>query len=356
MVKSQMPHRGTLANPAGRFETRGREELDDAWWERDELPPSETTVAEDASRSVITRNSSPDIGFEQSINPYRGCEHGCIYCFARPSHAYFGLSSGLDFETRLFAKPQAPELLERELSRPGYRCRTIAIGTNTDPYQPIERQRRIMRAILEVLSAFHHPVCITTKSALVVRDIDLLASLAGRGLARVAISLTTLDRDLARRLEPRAAVPERRLAAIGLLAKAGIPTMVMVAPVIPALTDHEMEAILAAAAAQGATAAAWTLLRLPYEVKELFDGWLQQHSPHRRGRVLDLLRQSHGGDIYRASFGRRLTGSGPIVDMVGQRFRLASHRLGLQQIRPEPLRTDLFRLPPQQGDQLDLFR
>jgi DNA repair photolyase len=355
MIDKPLRHRGAGLNPAGRFETVSREAVDDGWWRDDDLPPIETTVTLDASRTIIARNTSPDIGFDRSINPYRGCEHGCVYCFARPSHAQFGLSAGVDFETRLFAKPDAARLLDQELRRPGYRCQTIAIGTNTDPYQPIERSRRIMRGIVEVLAAFRHPLSITTKSALVCRDIDLLGPMAADGLVSVALSVTTLDRDLARRLEPRAAVPSRRIAAIGALAAAGIPTSVSVAPVIPALTDHEMECILEAAAAQGASAASWILLRLPFETKALFEDWLQRNAPGRRDHVLGLLRQSRGGRLNDPQFGSRFRGTGAYAEVLETRFRLAARKLGLVNRMHSALRTDLFRPPAKAGDQLTLF-
>lgn len=355
MDKPPFPHRGSASNPDGRFKRHRRDAIDDGWWQDDDLPPLKTTLTREHARRIITANDSPDIPFTQSINPYRGCEHGCIYCYARPSHAYLGLSSGLDFETKLFAKPDAAALLERELRRTGYRCQTIAIGTNTDPYQPIERRQRIMRSILEVLRVFRHPVCITTKSALVVRDIDLLAPMAAEGLASVALSITTLDRDLARRLEPRAAVPAQRLAAIRALAAAKIPVAVSVAPVIPGLTDHEMERILETAAAHGAGSASWTLLRLPFEIKELFDQWLAQHTPGRRTHVLVLLRDLRQGKLSDATFGRRFTGGGPLSALLNDRFHLALRRLGLSERPPRLLRTDLFAAPPRRGDQMTLF-
>ena len=355
MAERRPTHRGAISNPAGRYEPLHRETGDDGWWQDDDLPPLRTSITTDTSRSVIARNDSPDISFDQSINPYRGCEHGCIYCFARPSHAYFGLSSGLDFETRLFAKPDAPRLLEQELRHKTYRCRVIAIGTNTDAYQPIERQLGIMRGVLQVLADYRHPVCITTKSALVARDIDLLAPMAAQGLASVAVSITTLDRELARKLEPRAAVPAKRLEAVARLTGAGIPTGVMVAPLIPALTDHEMEPILAAAAERGAKGADWTLLRLPFELKNLFEQWLACHTPDRRAHVLSLLRQARQGKLNDSTFGRRFTGSGPLADLFARRFALAARRLGLQTSAVFPLRTDLFTLPPRPGDQLALF-
>ena len=347
--------RGAVSNPDCRFDAHRREVVDDGWdLAEDEPPPLATIVSEDASRSVITRNDSPDVGFDRSINPYRGCEHGCIYCFARPSHAYLGLSPGLDFETRLLAKPRAAELLDAELRKPNYRPAPIAIGTNTDPYQPIERQRRIMRGCLEVLAAFRHPVTITTKSWLVTRDIDILAPMAAEGLAAVSISVTTLERDLCRSLEPRAATPAKRLEAIRRLAEAGIPTAVLVAPVIPALTDHEMEAILEAAKEAGASSAATILLRLPGEVAELFSEWLETHFPGRAAHVLSLLRQSRDGKLYRGEFGSRLTGSGAGAEMLAQRFRLAAKRLGLAG-RGFSLDSSKFRQPPRVGDQLRLW-
>ncbi len=349
-------YRGTASNPDGRFEPHRRETVDDGWWQDDDLPPLKTSLERDHARRIVTRNDSPDIPFEQSINPYRGCEHGCVYCYARPSHGYLGLSSGLDFETRLFAKPNAASLLDAELRRSGYRCRTIAMGTNTDPYQPVERRQRITRSILEVLRSFRHPVCITTKSALIVRDIDILAPMAADGLASVAVSITTLDRDLARSLEPRAAVPAQRLAAIRALAAAGIPTAVSVAPVIPVLTDHELERILEAAAAHGAGTASWGLLRLPFEVKELFDQWLVQHRPGRRTHVLDQIREYRRGKLHDSTFGRRFTGDGPLSVLLDRRFHIALRRLGLSPRPPRHLRTDLFAAPPRPGDQLTLFQ
>jgi len=353
MADHPQAHRGAPSNPDGRFERHCREEVDDGWWRDDDLPPLKTTLEPDRARSVITRNQSPDIPFDRSINPYRGCEHGCIYCYARPTHAYLGLSPGLDFETRLFAKPEAGALLDQELRHPGYRCQPIAIGTNTDPYQPVERQAAIMRAILTVLAAFAHPVTITTKSALILRDRDILTDLARRRLVSVTVSITTLDRDLARRLEPRAAVPAARLATLQALAEAGIPVAVNVAPVIPGLTDPELETILEAAVKHGATAASWLLLRLPYEVGDLFTDWLALHAPHRRDRVLSLLRQCRGGRLNDPRFGHRFAAQGPFAAMLRDRFRIASRKLGLAD-RPI-LRTDLFRLPPRPGDQLSLF-
>ncbi len=350
--------RGAVGNPTGRYEPGMRVAIDDGWPGEPEAagdpPPLRTTVTTDASRTVIARNRSPDIPFEQSINPYRGCEHGCIYCYARPTHAWLGLSPGLDFETRLFAKPNADEILRRELAAPGYRCRVIAIGTNTDPYQPIERGHGVMRRVLEVLAACDHPVAITTKSALVTRDLDLLAPMAAKRLALVNVSITTLDRDLARRMEPRAATPATRLETIAALSRAGVPTGVMTAPMIPGLNDHELERILEAAAAAGATAARYILLRLPLEIKDLFAEWLEAHYPERAKRVLSLVRDTRGGALYRGRFGERMTGTGAYAELLGRRFRLAVRRLGLE--RPDwGLATDRFQPPPRSDRQLSLL-
>lgn len=346
--------RGALSNASGRFEPDARVSFDDGWRLAEETEPLKTTVREDAARSIITRNDSPDISFDRSINPYRGCEHGCIYCYARPSHCYLGHSAGLDFETQLYAKPNAAALLEKELAAPGYVPATLALGTNTDPYQPIEREHRITRSVLEVLERTGHPVGIVTKSALVVRDIDILQRMAERGLAKVALSVTTLDRHLARRMEPRASTPSRRLDAIRQLSEAGIPTAVMVAPVIPSLNDHEIEVILAAAKTAGAKQAGYVMLRLPLELKELFREWLATEVPDRAKRVLHLLQSMHGGKDYVAQFGTRGRGRGAYAEQVAQRFRLASKRLGLNDGR-QPLRTDLFTPPVLAGAQLRLF-
>ncbi len=307
-------------------------------------PILRTEVTEERARSIITRNESPDISFDRSINPYKGCEHGCIYCYARPTHPYLGLSAGLDFETKLFAKTNAAELLERELSAQGYEPRTIAIGTNTDPYQPIERRLRMMRQVLEVLARANHPVGIVTKSALVLRDLDILAPMARKGLVKVALSVTTLDSGRARAMEPRASTPSLRLDALRGLATAGIPTAVMVAPIIPGLTDHEIETILARAASMGAREAGYVLLRLPHEVAGLFTQWLDAHVPEKRDKVLGLLRSMRGGKISEATFGKRMTGSGPYAWMIGRRFEAAVARCGLTKTRM-PLRTDLFSPP-----------
>ncbi|NBN64387.1 PA0069 family radical SAM protein [Pannonibacter tanglangensis] len=346
--------RGAGLNRSGRFEREQREAFDDGWETLEDLPPLKTTVQEEKARSIITRNTSPDISFDRSINPYRGCEHGCVYCFARPSHAFMGLSPGLDFETRLFAKPNAAELLERELGRPGYQPRTIAIGTNTDPYQPIERRYRLMREILEVLERTGHPVGIVTKSALVLRDVDILARMAEKGLAKVALSITSLDRDIARTLEPRASAPHRRLAAIKGLSEAGVPVSVMMAPIIPALTDSEIEAILEAAAGNGATEAGYVLLRLPLEVSELFRDWLLRNRPDRYRHVMNILRSMRGGKDYDAEWGQRMKGQGPYAQQIGQRFALTARRLGLNQ-RRRKLTTELFTAPQTGGVQLSLF-
>ncbi len=347
--------RGALSNPSGRYEATTRVACDDGWGSLDEeLPRLVTTVHLDATRTVITRNASPDVPFDRSINPYRGCEHGCVYCFARPSHAYLGLSPGQDFESRLFAKPDAPALLAGELRRPGYRCRVIALGTNTDPYPPIEREHRITRGILEVLAAHDHPVGIVTKSNLVVRDIDILAPMAARRLVKVFVSVTTLDRVLARRLEPRAPTPLRRLAALRQLAAAGIPTGVMVAPIIPALTDGEIERILEAAAEAGVGSAGYVLLRLPREVKDLFTEWLAAHAPNKANRVMSLVRQTRGGRDYDATWGKRMTGTGPYAELIARRFRLACTKLGLDK-RDWALDTTKFRPPPGPGSQLSLL-
>jgi len=346
--------RGARTNTTGRYETQTREEVDDGWDALATLPAFKTTVRTDTARTIITTNDSPDISFDQSINPYRGCEHGCIYCYARPTHCYLGHSAGLEFETELYAKPDAARLLERELAHTRYQPKTIALGTNTDPYQPIERQHKITRAILEVLAAADHPVGIVTKSALVTRDIDILAPMAAKGLAKVALSVTTLDRKLARAMEPRAATPPKRLEALRQLSEAGIPTAVMVAPVVPGLTDHEIEAILAAARDVGVTEAGYVMLRMPLEIKDLFREWLETEYPDRARRVITLMQSMHGGRDYNSGFGIRQRGSGPYAEQIAQRFRLALKRLGLN-TRRQPLRTDLFRRPVLPGSQLSLL-
>ena len=353
-IGARTPGRAAGSNASNRFEPYSRERIDDGWEREEDLSALRTEVRDERPRKVITRNTSPDISFDRSINPYRGCEHGCIYCFARPSHAYLGLSPGLDFETRLVARPEAPEILRAELSAKGYVPATIAIGTNTDPYQPIEKDRQIMRGILKVLGEFNHPVAIVTKGALIERDIDLLAPMAEKGLVRVGISVTTLDPKLCRLLEPRAPTPARRLATIRRLAQAGIAVRLMVSPVIPALTDHEVEAIVAAGAEAGAKAASSIVLRLPREVAPLFRDWLAAHAPGRAERVMGRVRELHGGRDYDPEWGRRMRGQGPWADLMRARFGLALRRHCLDRTLPA-LRTDLFRPPSKPGDQLALF-
>ena len=345
--------RGSVTNASGRFEREIREAFDDGWGD-EPLPPRRTEVSLEAARTILTRNASPDIPFDRSINPYRGCEHGCAYCYARPSHAYLGLSPGLDFETRLVAKPNAAALLERELAAKGYRPKPIALGTNTDPYQPIEREHRVTRSVLEVLARTKHPFTIVTKSALVTRDLDLIAPMAAEGLARVALSITTLDRKLARTLEPRAPTPERRLAALRELSQAGVPTTVMVAPIVPFLTDSEIEAILEAAAAAGTSEAGYVLLRLPLEIRDLFREWLLTHAPGKLRHVLSLVQSTRSGRDYDSRFFARQKGEGAYAELIAKRFRLASERLGMQR-KPFQPPEDRFRPPALPGAQLALF-
>ena len=346
--------RGAVSNATGRYERFDHAYESDGWDRVQEERVLRTDVSIETPRKVITYNRSPDLPFDRSINPYRGCEHGCIYCFARPTHAWLGLSAGLDFETRLVARPDAPEVLARELSNPRYKPRTIAIGTNTDPYQPIEKIHRIMRACLKVLSEFNHPVGIVTKGTLIERDLDILTPMAERGLMRVGISVTTLDPHLSRSMEPRAPAPARRLKTIKALAGAGVPVRLMTSPIIPGLTDHEIEALLEAGHDAGAHAASWIMLRLPLEVSPLFREWLAQHFPDRASRVMSLVREMHDGKDYAADWGRRMRGAGHHADMIAQRFCLAARRLGLDTDLPS-LRTDLFRPPIRPGDQLELF-
>ncbi|HEY5863062.1 MAG TPA: PA0069 family radical SAM protein, partial [Casimicrobiaceae bacterium] len=348
--------RGATFNPGNRFRREAREAFDDGWTaptpeadggiqaDDDALPPLKTTVAIQNARTIISRNQSPDIPFTQSINPYQGCEHGCVYCYARPSHAYLDLSPGLDFETKLFAKPNAALLLKRELAKPGYVCDPIALGTNTDPYQPIEREWKVTRSILEVLCACEHPFSIVTKSSLVERDLDLIAPMAARNLARVYVSITSLDRELARTLEPRAAAPHRRLQTVKTLSDAGVPVGVMVAPLIPQLNDRDLEAILEAAAANGATAAGWILVRLPREVAPLFRAWLDAHRPQRAAHVMSVVQQMRGGRDYDADFATRMRGSGQFATLIERRFALAAKRLGLNRERM-PLDRSRFHAP-----------
>jgi DNA repair photolyase len=354
VISEQRRGRGAQSNASGRFEPLARVAFDDGWQNLEDLPAFKTTVTVDATRRIITRNDSPDIFFDRSINPYRGCEHGCIYCFARPTHAYLGLSPGVDFESKLFVKPNAAELLERELSAPNYSPRTIAIGTNTDPYQPIEKRYQVMRRILEVLDRFGHPVGIVTKSALVLRDLDILARMAKRNLAKVALSVTTLDPKLARVMEPRAATPARRLDALHQLSEAGVPTSVMVAPVIPAINDAEIERILDAAAALGVNGAGYVLLRLPLEVRDLFREWLMANFPDRYRHVFKLVRDMRGGKDYDSTWDKRMTGAGPIAWMIGRRFEAACEKLGLNKGRTS-LTTEHFSPPRQEAAQLTLF-
>ena len=352
--------RGALSQIQGRFETEARSPFEDGWAGEEEIDREfKTTITEERARSIIARNDSPDIPFEQSVNPYRGCEHGCIYCYARPSHAYLELSPGLDFETKLFAKTNAVELLKEELGKRGYRPTPMAFGTNTDCYQPIERRYKMMRGLLEVLAACDHPLTIVTKSALIERDIDLLAPMAKKNLVKAFLSITTLDRKLARALEPRAASPQRRVDALRALASAGIPCGVMVAPLIPALTDSSLEAVLEAAAGAGAIMAGWILLRLPNEVRPLFKEWLAAHHPQRADHVISIVKQSRGGRENDPNFGSRMTGSGNFVGLIGKRFELACKRFGLNSednhmASRGSLDCSLFR-PPQDGGQMGLF-
>ncbi|MGV6839255.1 MAG: PA0069 family radical SAM protein [Planktomarina sp.] len=346
--------RGTADNRAGRFEALQRLSVDDGWDGKDDLPPVRTLVQTETARKIITRNTSPDIPFDRSVNPYRGCEHGCIYCFARPSHAYLNLSPGLDFETRLLARPNAAVLLEKELSKPGYTPAPLAFGTNTDPYQPIEDKHKIMRQCLQVLADFNHPVTITTKGALIERDLDILGPMAAKGLARVGVSIPTLKARLSRVMQPRVPAPKRLLQVIENCAGAGVPTTVMVAPVIPGLTDDELETILRAAHKAGAQRAAYIMLRLPHEVSSLFQDWLKLYFPDRFAKVMARVRESHGGRDYDPRWGKRMRGEGEHADMIAKRFDLACKRYGFDQNFPK-MRTDLFHVPPRPGDQLSLF-
>jgi len=346
--------RGTGINPSGRFESRTRHAFDDGWESMEDLPVFKTQVQVEKPRTVITRNDSPDLPFDRSINAYRGCEHGCVYCFARPTHAYMGLSAGLDFEAQLFAKPDAPKLLERELSKPGYKPRVIAMGTNTDPYQPIEKKWRITRQLLEVMNACDHPVAIVTKSSMILRDMDILTQMAEKNLVRVGLSVTTLDRRLARTMEPRASTPVRRLETMRSLSDAGIPVNVMASPVIPGLNDHELERILDSAKAAGASSASYILLRLPLEVSPLFRDWLLRHYPDRYRHVMSLVRSMRGGKDYDADFSKRMKGQGPYAWQLARRFEITTKKLGLDK-RGAPLRTDLFTPPMGMGVQLNLL-
>ena len=346
--------RGAADNPAVRYDSMVTEAVDDGWPSDDPLPVLRTEVSVETPRKVITRNSSPDLSFDRSLNPYRGCEHGCIYCYARPSHAYLGLSPGLDFETKLIARPDMPDILQKELRTKSYVPRTIAIGTNTDPYQPIERDHKIMRTVLQVLRDFNHPVAIVTKGVMVTRDIDILAPMAAKGLVRIGISITTLDKKTARAMEPRVPTPAAKLRAIRQLTEAGIPVRIMLSPIVPALTDHELESILDAAADAGAVAASSIVLRLPLEVSGLFRDWVTQTYPDRAKRIMGRVKELHGGKDYDPAFGTRMTGQGKWAELIQQRFKLRTKQLGLDRKLPE-LRTDLFKAPIQVGDQLSLF-
>ena len=349
-IRGPVRGRGAKSNLSGRYESLQRDDFDDGWTDRDIDPPRlDDTLTAMTSRSIIARNDSPDVGFSSSINPYRGCSHGCIYCFARPAHAYLGLSPGIDFERRIHFKPDAGRLLEAELSKPRYAPEVIHIGGDTDVYQPAERRLRITRSVIEVLSRFNHPFSIITKSALILRDLDLIAPMAAKGLVRAAVSVTTLDRKLARAMEPRAATPERRIQAVRGLASAGVPVAVMFAPVIPGLNDHELEAVLEKAAEAGCV-----MLRLPLEIADLFQEWLAAERPDRARRVMSLIRQTRDGKDYASGWGTRMKGEGPIAALVQERFRKAKARYGYRDERA-PLRTDLFARPPKPGDQIDLF-
>ena len=349
--------RGASSNEVGRFEAYIHELMDDGWDGLSDLEPFKTEVRHEKSTAIITRNHSPDIPFDRSINPYRGCEHGCSYCYARPTHSYWGLSPGLDFETKLMARVNAAELLEAELAKPSYLSKpisAIALGANTDPYQPIEREYKLTRQILEVLLNAKHPLTIVTKSALVLRDLDLLEELAKRQLVQVALSITTLDKTLARQMEPRASAPHLRLKALGELHKAGVPTMVMMAPMIPSLNDHELERIMEAVLERGCAEGYYVLLRLPHEIKELFREWLHREVPDRASRVISLVQSMRGGKDYRAEFGARMRGKGVFADLLSHRYKLAVKRLGFNKTRTE-LRTDLFTPPVPKGGQMRLF-
>jgi DNA repair photolyase len=344
--------RGAALNMASRYDRLSAEAVDDGW-ERDPDAPVRTRVDIDQSRTIIAKNQSPDVSFDRSINPYRGCEHGCIYCFARPTHAQLGFSPGLDFETRLLAKPQAPELLARALRKPGYQVEPIAIGTNTDPYQPIEKDWRVMRGLLEVLWEHRHPLTITTKGSLLTRDMDLLGKMGRSGLLHVSVSLTTLDNSISRAMEPRAAAPGRRIAMVRDLAKAGVPVSVSLAPIVPGLTDPEIEGLIKAGAEAGAGFATYIMLRLPLEVAPLFRDWLAREFPDRAAKVMARVREMHGGKEYDATWFKRRTGEGVYANMIARRFELARKRHGLDR-RPKALRCDMFRVPPRAGDQLSL--
>lgn len=356
MQTTPIKGRGSVSNKPSRYEQLQRESFDDEWatQDTDDPPKLPTVIYTETAKSIISHNQSPDIPFEQSINPYRGCEHGCIYCYARPTHAYLNHSPGLDFETKLYAKSNAAQVLRQTLSKPSYVPKLIALGANTDPYQPIERKLRITQSILSVLDEFNHPVAITTKSASVTQDLPLLARMASRNLVRVFMSVGSLDRSIARTLEPRASTPSARIEALRTLSQAGIPTGVLVAPVIPALTDHDMEKVLFSAQEAGATSAAYILLRLPLEVAELFQEWLAAHYPLKEAHVMNLIKQMRGGKIYDSDFKTRMRGDGVFADLLEQRFRKACAKAGLNQTR-HSLTTALFRRPAEDPPQLQLF-
>jgi DNA repair photolyase len=349
--------RGALSNPEGRFESRHVTAFDDGWQHEDaaELPPLETTVSVEHAKSILTRNESPDLAFDRTINPYRGCEHGCVYCYARPMHAYVNLSPGLDFETKLFYKPRAAELLDSELRKRGYVCRPINLGASTDPYQPIERRLKVTRSVLEVLQRFRHPVTIVTKSALVERDIDILTDMARDQLVHVFVSITTLDAALKRTLEPRAPAPLARLHAVRALRDAAVPVGVLAAPIIPAVNDAELERIIDAAAQAGANTVGYVLLRLPFEVKDLFREWLQTHLPLRAEHVMSLVQSMRGGRDNDPRFGTRMRGEGPFADLIRRRFETATRRCGLSRTREVSLSTAHFRMPEPENGQLNLL-
>lgn len=355
-LAARLKARGAATNPANRFDRLETEAVDDGWAQddSDDLPPLRTEVTLERPRSVIAWNQSPDLGFDRAINPYRGCEHGCVYCYARPSHAYLGMSPGLDFETRLIARPDAAQVLAGELGKKGYTVQPMALGSNTDPWQPIEGRHRVTRALLEVLEAWNHPVTITTRGALIERDIDILGRMAARNLVQVGVSITTLDAALARAMEPRAPTPARRLAILRRLADAGIPTRLMMAPVIPGLTDPEVEAIMTAARGAGARVAWFSLLRLPGEVSELFQDWLARERPLQAAKVMARLRDMRGGKDNDSAFFDRFRGHGPVATLIAQRVALARKRLGYETRLPD-LDCTQFRRPPQAGDQLSLF-
>jgi DNA repair photolyase len=354
-TKRPIRGRGAVSNPTGRYERYQRDPFDDGWESSDLEPrPIQTSITPEKTRTIIARNDSPDVPFDRSINPYKGCEHGCVYCFARPTHAYLDLSPGLDFESRIVSKPDAPERLVEELAHPKYKCEVIALGANTDPYQPAERKLEITRRILDVLAEHEHPVSAVTKSNLVLRDLDRLAALAEKRLAFVLLSLTTLDRVLARHMEPRAPTPERRIQAMRLLSDAGVPVGVLSSPMIPGLNDSELESILDASARAGAGFAGYIMIRLPLEVKELFTEWLETHYPAKASKIIHLIRESHGGKLYEPEFGIRMRGTGEYADMLEKRFQAAVRRFGLSTETPV-LDSSRFRVPPRRGDQIRLF-